>query len=242
MDNKGYEYITGLLGMGEMNKNGDRFTNLYAFNKLVIGGTISQHKCLHKVTWISPYHTTENHIDYIFISKKSQKTIQDVRTRRGADIASDHYLVMAKVKLKPKKHWLTEETELQRFNTTFLRDTDKLNEFKITFNNWFQVLQDLLEEEEGTMEYNWRGIKETLTPTFSKVLGRKKHHHKEWISVETLDKIQERKEETAINNSQKRTGAVKSQAECTEANKRVTESIRVDKQKRQWKELQEKEI
>ncbi|VDP31963.1 unnamed protein product [Schistosoma mattheei] len=33
------------------------------------------------------------------------------------------------------------------FNTAFLRDTNKLNEFKIAHRNRFQALQDLLKEE-----------------------------------------------------------------------------------------------
>ncbi|VDP80315.1 unnamed protein product, partial [Schistosoma curassoni] len=49
----------------------------------------------------------------------------------------------------------------------------------------FQALQDLLKEEETTMEDNWKDIKEALTSTCQEVLGLKKHHHKEWISIET---------------------------------------------------------
>ncbi|VDP83300.1 unnamed protein product [Schistosoma curassoni] len=115
--------------------------------------------------------------------------MEDVRTRRGADITSDHHLVVANLKLKLKKNWTTGQTALQRFNTAFLRDTDKLNEFKIAFNNRFQALQDLLKEEETTMEDNWKGTKEALPSTCQEVLGLKKHHHKEWISIETLDRI-----------------------------------------------------
>ncbi|VDO86899.1 unnamed protein product [Schistosoma margrebowiei] len=119
--------------------------------------------------------------------------MEDVRTRRGADIASGHHLVVANLKLKLKKNWITGITALQRFNTAFLRDTDKLNEFKIALNNRFQALQDLLKEEETNMEDNWKGIKEAFTSTCREVLGLKKHHHKEWISVETLDRIKEKK-------------------------------------------------
>ncbi|VDO92125.1 unnamed protein product [Schistosoma margrebowiei] len=76
--------------------------------------------------------------------------MEDVRTKRGADIASDHHLTVANLK-------------------------------------------DLLKEEETTMEDNWKGIKEALTSTCQEVLGLKKHHHKEWISIETLNRIKERK-------------------------------------------------
>ncbi|CAH8633484.1 unnamed protein product [Schistosoma curassoni] len=232
IDNTGYEDIMGRHGLGERNENGERFANLCAFNKLVIGGTIFPHKRIHNATWISPDHTTENQIDHICINKKFRRTIEDVRTRRGADVASDHHLVVANLKLKLKKNWTGGQTAIQRFNTAFLRDTVKLNEFKIALNNRFQALRDLLKEEETTMEDNWKGIKEALTSTCQEVLGLKKYHHKEWISTETLDKIKERKnKKAAINNSRTLAEKVQAQAEYIEANKQVKRSIRADKKK-----------
>ncbi|VDP81663.1 unnamed protein product [Schistosoma curassoni] len=157
--------------------------------------------------------------------------MEDMRTRRGADIASDHHLVVANLKLKLKKNWTSGQTALQRFNTALLRDTNKLNEFKITLNNRFQALQDLLKEEETTQDKR-KGIKEVLISTCQEVLGLKKHHHKEWISIETLDKIKERKnKKTAINNRRTRIEKVQAQAEYIEANKQVKKSIRADKKK-----------
>ncbi|VDP32692.1 unnamed protein product [Schistosoma margrebowiei] len=65
IDNTGYEDIMGRHGLGQRNENGARFANLCAFNKLVIGDTIFPHKRIHKATWISPDHTTENQIYHI---------------------------------------------------------------------------------------------------------------------------------------------------------------------------------
>ncbi|VDO47732.1 unnamed protein product [Schistosoma margrebowiei] len=232
IDNTGYEDIMGRHGLGQRNENGEGFANLCAFNKLVIGGTIFPHKRIHKATWIPPDHTTENQIDHICINKKFRRTMEDVRTRRGADIASVHHLVVANLKLKLKQNWTTIHTAIQRFNTAFLRDTDKLNEFKIALNNRFQALQDLLKKEETTIEDNWKSIKEPLTSTYQEVLGLKKHQHKEWISIETLDKIKERKnKKAAINNSRTRAAKVQKQFGYTEANKQVKRSIRADKKK-----------
>ncbi|VDP30099.1 unnamed protein product [Schistosoma curassoni] len=114
----------------------------------------------------------------------------------------------------------------------FIRDTDKPNKFKIVLSNKFQAFNDLLNGEGTTMESNWKGIKEAITSTCHQVLGHKKHHHKEWITFGTLDKIQERKnKEAAINTSRTRAEKAKEQAEYTEANKRVKWSIRIDKRK-----------
>ncbi|VDP62343.1 unnamed protein product [Schistosoma mattheei] len=158
--------------------------------------------------------------------------MQDVKTSRGADITSDHHhqLVVVKMKLRRKKHWTTGQIALRRFNTDFLQHTDKINQFNIALNNRLQALHDLLKEEKTTMEDNWKEVEDTLTPTCQEVLGRNKHHHhhhhhdrREWIYIETVDKIQETKNNSVtINNSRTRTQKVKTQAEYTEANKRVS--------------------
>ncbi|VDP27032.1 unnamed protein product [Schistosoma margrebowiei] len=75
INNNGYEDIMGRHGLGQRNENGERFANLCAFNKLVIGGTIFPHKRIHKATWISPDHTTENQIDHICINKTFRRTM-----------------------------------------------------------------------------------------------------------------------------------------------------------------------
>ncbi|XP_072047018.1 craniofacial development protein 2-like [Amphiura filiformis] len=87
-DNTGYEDIMGRHGIGDMSENGERFLNTCALNKFVIGGSVFPHKRIHKATWVSPDHKTENQIDHFCIGKKF--TLQDVRVKRGADVASDH--------------------------------------------------------------------------------------------------------------------------------------------------------
>ncbi|VDP54600.1 unnamed protein product [Schistosoma mattheei] len=78
-----------------------------------------------------------------------------------------------------RKHWTTEETALHWFNAAFYHNNDKSNEFMVAPNNRFQALQDLLKEEETTMEDKWKGIKKALSTTRQEVLGRNKHYHKE---------------------------------------------------------------
>ncbi|VDP78279.1 unnamed protein product [Schistosoma mattheei] len=63
-------------------------------------------------------------------------------------------------------------------------------------------------------------------------MGHKKHHHKGWITVDTSDKIQERRnKKAAINTSRTRAENVKAHAEYTEVNKQGKSSIRTDKRK-----------
>ncbi|VDP31570.1 unnamed protein product [Schistosoma margrebowiei] len=93
----------------------------------------------------------------------------------------------------------------QKFNTAFLQDTNKLNKFKIVLSNKFQAFLDLLNGEGTTVERNWKGIKVAITSTFHEVLGHKKHHNREWMTFDALDKIQERRNmKAAINTSRTR--------------------------------------
>ncbi|VDP36615.1 unnamed protein product [Schistosoma margrebowiei] len=82
------------------------------------------------------------------------------------------------------------------------------------------------------MEDNWKGIKEALISTCQKVLGLKNHHHEEWISSVTLDRIKERKnKKTEINSSRTRAEKGQAQAEYIEADKQVKRSIEADNKK-----------
>ncbi|VDP71314.1 unnamed protein product, partial [Schistosoma curassoni] len=129
-----------IILMGDLNANVSMMSNRYEdimrrnglierkeLEWLVIGGIIFPHKA----TCLSSDHTSGNQIDHTCISKKFTQTIEYVRTRREADIDSDHHLVVVKMKLMLKKHWKTGETALQRFNPVFLQHTNELNELNI---------------------------------------------------------------------------------------------------------------
>jgi endonuclease/exonuclease/phosphatase family metal-dependent hydrolase len=52
-----------------------------------------QHTTIHKGTWTSPDFTTVNQIDHILINTTKKRTVQDVRTLRGLNCDSDHFLI-----------------------------------------------------------------------------------------------------------------------------------------------------
>ena len=159
--------------LGEMNENGERFTDLCGLNHLVIGGSIFAHKRIHKATWVSPDHVTENHIDHFCITKKFRRSLIDVRVRRGADAASDHHLLTARLKLKLKR---TDRQAAGRakYNINLLKDQTIQGAFTVTLRNRFQVLQELITNDTDAHDL-WKGTKDALTETCQEVLGPKKN-------------------------------------------------------------------
>ena len=99
-DNKGYENAMGTNGCGEMNQNGFLSTEFCQTQNLVIGGSIFPHKGIRKLTWTSPNGVTKNQIDHITIDRRFRRSLKDVTVRRGADVGSDHELVVANILLK----------------------------------------------------------------------------------------------------------------------------------------------
>ena len=115
-------------------------------------------------------------------------------------MASDHHLLVAWLKLKLRRNWTGKTNQRLGYNTFLLNDTNKREEFSITLSNKFQALQELMEEE--TIDERWQKVKGALTSTCNEVLGPRTLKHKEWISTETLKKIEERKaKKAAVNNS-----------------------------------------
>jgi hypothetical protein len=87
-------------GLGTRNENGEMFIDLCVNYNLVIGGSLFLDKDIHKATWVAPNQRTFNQIDHVAISKKRRRSLLDIRSYRGADVASDHHLVVAQLRLK----------------------------------------------------------------------------------------------------------------------------------------------
>ncbi|KAK3804299.1 hypothetical protein RRG08_029561 [Elysia crispata] len=225
-DNISYEEVMGKQGLGVMNDNGEIFADFCSLNDLVIGGTIFPHKDIHKATWVSPDGGTENQIDHICISRKLRRSLQDVRVFRGADIGSDHHLVIATFQLKLKRYSRNPTTKRFKFQVNLLQG-NKITDFGITLKNRFQPLEHLDED----MEAYWSQVKDSFIPTCKEVLGKKDHKHKDWISQESLNRLSERREKkAAVNNSRTCNEKEAAQREYSDVAKEVKRSIKNDKE------------
>jgi hypothetical protein len=88
-----------------------------------------------------------------------------VRNKRGADIASDHHLVMAHFKFKIKKAEKKFEVQNKKFDIQKLKNKgEKREEFKLELKNRFEILQDS-RDTEIDIEKKWREIKDIFLET-----------------------------------------------------------------------------
>jgi len=220
------DYTTrrGVIGRhslhSESSDNGIRLLDFCALNQLTIGGTLFEHKDIHKGTWRSPDGRTVNQIDHICISTKWSHSLLDVKACRGADIGSDHYLVRGylRIRLKAAK-------KLDAVDHTFpaiehLRDGTKAEEYNIELTNRFECLY----VEDEPLEDTWEKFKETVHSVSLEVLGdRPRKRRQQHLSQETKDLIRKRAE---VKRRDPTSDTNKS--EYSRLNKMVKKSCKVD--------------
>ena len=161
----------------EMNGNGERWADFCQTNELVMAGTLFSHKDCHKRTWMSPDGSNLNQLDHVAFSKGWRCSLQDVRVMRGADVESDHHLLMAKVRIKIAKVRKGSSCRV-RFEVTELSDLETRDVLELALHNRFECLQQL-EEEEPSVDDKWRQIEKGYVETCGKVLGKAKSNKKE---------------------------------------------------------------
>ena len=80
----------------DSNDKGVRIVNFATSKNLVVKSPMFPHQNIHKCTWTSDGQT-HNQIDHILIDRRRHSSIIEVRSFRGADCDTDHYLVVAKL-------------------------------------------------------------------------------------------------------------------------------------------------
>ena len=170
-NNANRETVMGKYGLGSMNKNGEIFSDFCVSSKLIIGGTIFPHKQCHKVTWRSPNARTENQIDHVTIVQRWRSTLQDVRAKRGADVGSDHHLVVTQLKLKLAAVRKAKNPR-RCYDVGKLKMDDLRHEFQLKLQNHFELLAPSLRKGDGDVNEDWKGIKEMYTNTCEELFGK----------------------------------------------------------------------
>ena len=190
---EGLEHVMGRHGTGNMNKNGELFSELCASCDLIIGGTVFPHKTWHKVSWVSPDNITENQTEHIAISERFRRSLLDVRNKRGADIGSDRHLIIANFRFKILAARKKIETRRKKYNVQKLQMPSVREEFKLELKNRFSVLST--QNEDTDIEESWKAITTIYIcmKTSEKILGFRENQQKEWISEETWKKKNRKK-------------------------------------------------
>ncbi|XP_072378964.1 uncharacterized protein [Diabrotica undecimpunctata] len=114
-----------------------------------ISSTRYKHKDIHKITWMRPVGLEENQIDHVLIKKMQKQSINDVRSYRGANINSDHMLVITKCKIKTTKNgrrkaqrkWDVLKLKEKEVRRRFVQEVNTEMQFRSPTNGTFKKIK-----------------------------------------------------------------------------------------------------
>jgi exonuclease III len=210
----------GKFPWGETNERGLRLLEFARLHNLTIANTLFPHKASRRTTWHSPNGQFSNQIDFILTSKRFKSGINANKTRTfpGADIGSDHDLVMMTMKTRLSRRSKPKNPRI-RFNLEKLNDKSIAEEFQAKIGGKFAPLL-LVEDIDELTE----GFNQALTEVAQEVLGKQRKKKQPWISNETLDLCDKRREKKS-----KRKNGPAEKEEYKNINAEVRNKLRTDK-------------
>ncbi|KAI8512774.1 hypothetical protein Bbelb_094130 [Branchiostoma belcheri] len=158
----------GRCGIGETNDRGYRLLEFAHSQKLTLANTHHRHKPSRCTTWHSPNGRVHNQIDFILTPRRFKSSINMAQTRTfpGADVGSDHDMVLMNLKLKLRSQKKQKSPRI-RYDLKKLQDPAIAADFEAQLGGRFAAL-NLLQDDINALTED---IKEAMHETAGKVLG-----------------------------------------------------------------------
>ena len=162
--------VIGRHGEAVKNDSGSRLLMFSAENGFSIMNTHFEHKEIHKFTWKCPGRGLQSIIDYFLVRADLRKDVNDVRVICGAEIGSDHHLVLMKMKVRGRK--LTKKTEKKsRLRIDRLQTKEGKLKYCATLNHKMREAKCVNGDD---VEAAWNEFKRDVLEVAEIVCGRKK--------------------------------------------------------------------
>ena len=225
--------VVGKYGIHkESNNNGIRLIGLASALNMVIGSTTFPHKQIHLATWRSPDDRTTNQIDHVLIDARHKTSMMDVRSYRGANVDSDHYLVITRIRAKINKHkYNLNKEKNDRFNIERLKQIETKKEYEEQIKTLSREI-----EIKANIEEEWTNLEKIIKQTVQEKIGNiGKMKRNGWFDEECKQITDEKNKKYKAMINKKFTRAAKAEYQSTRR-----EEKRIHKKKK--REFYEKEL
>ena len=176
------------------NDNGLRVASLATSKNMVISSTTFPHRDVHKGTWKSPDGRTVNQIDYLLIDRRHAGVVQDVRSWRGADCESDHFLVISRIAIRLCNgvEPATQRTPSRQLpNVERFEDPATVMRYQVELQNRFEALT----VDEADVDNHWEQLRDAAKGAARATIGiAKRRRSKPWYDDDCVQAVAERHE------------------------------------------------
>ena len=160
--------VCGPYCNAETYERGLRLLEFATFNNLVLTNTLGPHKPSRRWTWHTP--DRKHHNQMVRKQFKSGGNVHRTRSFPGADIGSDHDLVMITFRVRLKKTKKPIQSRL-RFDLEKFRNPDMAGTFQATIGGKFTLLINL-RDDDMDIDSMITTYNTAVTETASEILGK----------------------------------------------------------------------
>ncbi|XP_039278735.1 uncharacterized protein LOC111055532 [Nilaparvata lugens] len=178
----------------ECNENGRRIIQFAVEKNLIIKSTCFPHKNIHKGTWRIPGTQNVNQIDHVLISARHASSITDVRSLRGPNCDSDHYLVRAVLRERLALAQATKGERRIKWDVEKLRQAECRTRFEEEMERQLPNKPSETPEEFNSNRA-WNDMKHAMTEVIKNTVGEKRiERNGEWFDEECSRALQRKNE------------------------------------------------
>ena len=116
--------------------------------------------------------------------------MKDVRVYRGADVGSDHNLVISTIQLSLRA--LKKQKKQPRYDSAKLFERNILESFDATIGGRFQAFAEM--DEEADINEEWDNFSNAVNAAAKEHLGQRKGKQTDWISSQSKEPIRKGKQ------------------------------------------------